>query len=799
MFRDGPLQRGAISAGSVPATGSRHSASRARWKRGEAAHDGAAQHRRHTILESGAATIHSNTHPRVNSDLRKMFRAVLAGLLLACVAAPAGAQRVIEAVRLGEDERIRLDGVLDEPIWQRIQPASDFLQQEPQEGGEPSERTEVRIAYSRDNLYLGVTLFDSNPRGILAHQRQRDAGLGTDDRFMWILDTFRDGRTGYFFEINPAGLRGDGLLRRGGGVNKSWDGIWDVRVTRDEHGWTAEIRMPFRTLNFDPAASSWGINFQRTVRRKSEEILWSGHRRNQGLFQPVHAGLLTGLEGISQGMGLEVKPYVSVAARAATERGVSEWESPATTGFDLSYSLTPGLRASLSVNTDFAEAEVDQRRVNLTRFPLRFPEQRDFFLEGSGVFVFAPDNGVEPYFSRRIGLVSGTPVPIRYGTRLTGQAGAYDLGFVQVRTGVEEGLPAENFTVARVVRNLFQQSSVGMIYTRRSTGEEEDAPLLPDRHTLGTDLNLSTSRFLGDRNLRFQAFYVWHSDPTPEGGATWSQRTARGIRLSYPNDLWSGHISYRELGESFDPPVGFTPRRGFRRVQPSLQYSPRPEWWPQVRQLDFGISGEYLADLSGQLQTGSIGLDVLGIRFESGDQISLEYDTSFERLEREFRLHPDTARRTLIPAGDYSFGGWEINASTAGRRPVSAGFAFSRGAFWSGRRNQLGASVTVRPLAGVNLSAGAEQNAVRLPEEEFTTRLMRVGAGWHLNPATSLTGNLQYDNVSEVAGLYTRLRWIIRPGSDLFVVYTHNWQNVIGGFDTLQRGATTKLSYTHRF
>ncbi len=703
---------------------------------------------------------------------------------------------------------IQVDGRSDDPAWQAVAPLPMAVYL-PAYGARPTERTEARIGYDADAIYVMVDAWEGHEGGVRASSMIRDDD-SPGDFLNLTLDTFGDRQNAVTFSTTPGGQRNDWTVsndaRDDAALNPAWNGVWDLAVRREPDGWHAEYRIPFTTLRFTTrnGRAELGLSINRLTAHSNERVTFPAIEPSAplALWKPSRWQRVS-VEDITTARSLRVMPYVMAGSEGtrAPDPMLSPWrrDERVEVGGDIKTALSPNLTLDLTVNTDFAEAEVDDQRVNLTRFPLRFPERRDFFLEGSGVFDFAPGNGVEPYFSRRIGLVSGTPVPIRYGTRLTGQAGAYDLGFVQVRTGVEEGLPAENFTVARVVRNLFQQSSVGMIYTRRSTGEEEDAPLLPDRHTLGTDLNLSTSRFLGDRNLRFQAFYVWHSDPTPEGGATWSQRTARGIRLSYPNDLWSGHISYRELGESFDPPVGFTPRRGFRRVQPSLQYSPRPEWWPQVRQLDFGISGEYLADLSGQLQTGSIGLDVLGIRFESGDQISLEYDTSFERLEREFRLHPDTARRTLIPAGDYSFGGWEINASTAGRRPVSAGFAFSRGAFWSGRRNQLGASVTVRPLAGVNLSAGAEQNAVRLPEEEFTTRLMRVGAGWHLNPATSLTGNLQYDNVSEVAGLYTRLRWIIRPGSDLFVVYTHNWQNVIGGFDTLQRGATTKLSYTHRF
>ncbi|CAN5838984.1 hypothetical protein BH23GEM6_BH23GEM6_09310 [soil metagenome] len=719
-------------------------------------------------------------------------------VVLLVTAVPASAQRSIEAVRLEPGERIQLDGKLDEGLWQRITPATDFVQREPVEGGSPTERTEVRVAYDEGNLYLGVILFDSDPTGIIGHQKQRNAGLGTDDRFMWILDTFRDGRTGYFFETNPAGLMGDGLMSSGSGVNKSWNGIWFVKVARGDYGWSAEIRIPFSTLNFNPQNESWGINFQRTVRRKNEEILWSGHRRNQGL-SPAHAGLLTGLRGISQGIGLEVKPYVVGSGSQTPRTGSGEWDTPFNAGFDLNYSVTPSLRAALSINTDFAEVEVDQRRVNLTRFPLRFPEQRDFFLEGSGVFNFAPGNGVEPYFSRRIGLVGGMPTPIRYGARMTGQAGEYDLGVIQVRTGELDGIPAENFTVARVVRNIFRQSAVGLIATRRGTEDLADIALSEAQHTVGADLELTTSRFLGDRNVRFQAFYVWHDPRDQDTTSSWMDRGARGVRLAFPNDVWSGHISYRELGNSFNPAVGFVPRRGFRRLQPSLQFSPRPANLPQVRRFDFGLRGEYLTDMAGNLQTGSFGLGVLGVRFESGDQISLDYDRNFERLQREFRLHPDTMMNTLVAAGGYDFGGWELSGNTAGRRRISGAASIGQGSFWSGDRTQYGASVTLRARPGVSFSSGVERNSVQLPDQRFVTDLIRFAAGWHATPATSVTGNVQYDNVSNMVGLNTRFRWIIRPGSDLFLVYSHNMDRLEGQFETLQRSATTKLTYTHRF
>jgi hypothetical protein len=406
---------------------------------------------------------------------------------------------------------------------------------------------------------------------------------------------------------------------------------------------------------------------------------------------------------------------------------------------------------------------------------------------------------VEPYFSRRIGLVGGTPTPIRYGARMTGQAGDYDLGVIQVRTGAMEGIPAENFAVGRVVRNIFSQSAIGLIATRRATESLSESVASEVQHTIGTDLELTTSRFMGDRNVRFQAFFVSHDALSQDTTSSWADRGARGARLSFPNDVWSGHVSYRELGTSFNPAVGFVPRRGFRRLQPSIQYSPRPANLPLVRRFDFGVRGEYLTDMEGNLQTGNFGLGVLGVRFESGDQVSLDYDRNFERLQRDFRLHPDTMMNTLVTAGDYDFGGWQLSGNTAGRRRISGAASLGQGSFWSGDRTQYGASLTLRARPGVSFSSGVERNSVQLPDQLFVTDLVRFAAGWHATPATSVTGNVQYDNVSNMVGLNTRFRWIIRPGSDLFLVYNHNMDRLDGDFHTLQRSATTKLTYTHRF
>lgn len=697
--------------------------------------------------------------------------------------------KMVHVYELPDDHGIRIDGRMDEEVWQQVVPISDFVQREPIEGGIPTERTEVRMAQDGRALYIAVTAFDSEPDGILAYQRRRNAGLGTDDRFMWIIDTFGDGRTAYFFEINPAGLMGDGLLRtgQGGGVNKSWDGVWDVRTSRNDAGWSAEIRIPFRILNFDPDLAEWGVNFQRTIRRRNEELIWSGHRRNQGLTRPQNAGLMTGMGRIGRSAGLEVRPY---AIANSSPQGTG-----ADAGLDMSYSFTPNLRGAVSINTDFAEVEVDDRRVNLTRFPQSFPEQRDFFLQGSNIFSFASASGVTPFFSRRIGLTGGQPVPILAGARLLGQVAGTDVGLFQVRTAAHGEIPVEDFTAVRARRNVLRESSTGLVYTRRATLGGPDGP--PDRHTLGADLDLETSRFLGNRNLQFQAFWVATSLNRRDEVSTLLDRSARGFRLAFPNHPWSGHVSYRELGEAYAPAVGFVSRNGMRRFQPTVQYAPFLTGNSLIRQISWSLTYEHLMDMDFRPLTRGASLTLFNIGFESGDRIWTTVSQEVERLDQPFRL---LGREELtIPAGNYHTVGLWGGVQTASFRPVSTTITYAREGFWTGVRDRFSASGTFRPLAGVALSAAYGLNRIRLAEGEVDTHLTAATANVDLTPWTALLLSTQYDNVSEVVGFFGRFRWIVRPGTDVFLVYNHNWRADDAELTTLDRAGAAKVTLTQWF
>lgn len=703
--------------------------------------------------------------------------------------------KFLKAYALSANEVPVLDGIPDEAWWQLADSAYQFLQQEPIEQGPASERTVVRVAFDSQNLYISAWLYDSDPSGIKGFQRKWDNSLATDDRFMFILDTYDDQRSAYMFEVNPLGLMGDGLLKVGQGstLNKAWNGIWRAWVRKGDYGWSVEIRIPFRTLNFDPENDTWGINFQRTVRRKNEELVWSGAQRNQGLFRPQNAGKLTGLQGVSQGIGLEVIPY-GIVSNATKGNGDSfENEVTANAGFDANYSLTPNLRAGITVNTDFAETEVDDRQVNLTRFPLFFPERRSFFLEGSSVFLYAPGSNAYPFFSRRIGLQDGRPVPLVAGARMIGRIRQTDVGFYQIRTRATEDQSSEDFTVTRVVQNVGKESTLGLVYTRRADTEG----VVDDRHTIGADMELNSSTFLGNKNMQLQGFFIAHNDPAEQDTTDLLSRSNRGVRLNFPNQPWSGHVSYREYAPNFDPAVGFVQRTGIRRLQPTVTYSPLVEKSDLIREVTFEIDYEHLMNMEFRPATINAAITFLGVRFETGDAFTMLINRNYELLDFDFDIRRDG--QFVVPIGQYYNWEYSFEAATASFRRISGSFTFTTGGFWTGTKNDYTLGLTARPAIGVNISATWLHSQVHLGENSFDTHIFRLINSVDLSPWLSVNFNVQYDNVSEVFGMNNRLSWIIQPGNVMYLVYNHNWMNYGDQLLSLESRTSLKLTYTYRF
>ena len=734
-------------------------------------------------------------------------------LLLTLVAATADAQdvlpgmegrRTMTAVRMNPEESITLDGRLDEPIWQRAVPATDFIEQLPRNGAEPTEQTEVRIVYSRDALYMGVTAYDSEPDKMLGNTMKRDEFLRADDRFMWVMNPMLDNQSGYFFEMNPSGLMADSLMNATGAVNREWDGIWNARVRQSEIGWTIELEIPFRTLNFNPNVPAWGINFQRSVRRKNEESLWTGHGFNQGLWRLSNAGLLLGISDVSQGNGLDVQPYARMSAIASPGQGNDKFRSDSDVGLDVFYSLTPRLRANFTVNTDFAQTEVDQRQVNLTRFSLFFPEKRDFFLEGAAFFDFgtdsrtrfgsftrAADTSLVPFFTRRIGLkADGIPQTVDFGTKVTGRAGVHDIGVLHVRSGEESDVLGEDFTVMRVKRNVLAQSYIGALYTRR-------APRIggaDDLHTVGVDARLATARFRGSQNLEAGAFYLNTTNPRDTGDSA-----AFGASIDYPNDRYGAGFSFREVQQNYNPALGFTLRQNFRRYSPFVRFAPRPRDHPWILQwatmLDVNLQTN---PRDNRWLTRELDITLAQISLHSQDSIEFHVRPTYERLERPFVLNQGI---TLPVGNEYDFVRYQFKGQTANRRVIALGMTIEVGDFFSGTRRQLTLNWGIRPRPGMVYYLDTEWNRIEQPEGSFTTRLYRFVADNQFSPWLAMTNNIQYDSVSGGLGWQGRFRWIMRPGNDFYFVYNHNWQEnrLFDRFETIDRVIASKIVYTHQF
>ncbi len=716
-----------------------------------------------------------------------------------------GGRRTVIAVRLPEGESIALDGRLDEPSWSKAVPAADFAQIDPANGSPATERTEVRIVFTRDALYLGVTCFDSEPDRWIGWQFRRDERLFSDDGFMWTIDTFLDGRTGYFFEMNPSGLMADSLMGLNGD-NREWDGIWNARARRSEIGWTLEIEIPFRTLNFNPDNDTWGINFQRVVRRKNEQSIWTGSARNQGLRRMNNAGLLLGVRDVTQGHGLDIKPYGLVSALAAPGRGNPAMTTDASAGLDLFYNPTPLLRTNFTVNTDFAQTEVDQRQVNLTRYSLFFPEQRDFFLDGATFFDFASDGGdgdnffgpvgrsgderIIPFFSRRIGLrADATPQKIDFGTKVTGQAGAQDVGLLHVRTGDDNGFGSDDFTVARVKRRLLRQSYIGALYTRRAARLAGAGTA----HTVGLDARLATSTFLGDQNLEGDGWLLYDNHPSVSKG-----NAAFGASLRYPNDLWNARIDATEVQENFDSAIGFVSRRAYRQYSQAVEFGPRPANHRYIRQVMAGVRLDTMTDLHSDLLKRNLVVQPAQVQFHSEDSFRLTFFRRYERLDTPFVL----TREITLPVGAaYTAHRYRLFASSANRRRLSVNGSIELGQFYSGTRADQAVAVSVRVRPGLFFSAAGQWNRVRLPEGRFTARLYRVVGETQFSPFIAVSNNIQYDSQSDVLGWQSRFRWIMTPGNDLYVVYTHNWRDdpLLDRFSTLDNRLASKILYTYRF
>ena len=696
-------------------------------------------------------------------------------------------RRAARAVRAEKPPVI--DGVLDDEVWKLAPPIGELRQVSPLEGA-PTERTEVRVLYDADHLYLGVRCFDSEVGGIIGTQMARDAVLDPDDRVEIVIDTYLDRRNAYFFQMGPVGSKGDALVSDNGrDFNKPWDGIWAGKSSIDALGWSFEMALPFQTLAFAPGATTWGLNVNRWIKRRDEQDRWNDPSRDDSLFQIAEAGDLTGLVGLRQGLGLDLVPFFH-----------GDWTNPnpgdadlaGKPGLDAYYRITPGLTASLTVNTDFAETEVDERRVNLTRFPLFFPEKRDFFLQDAGIFGFA-DLGtgdvLRPFFSRRIGLdARGEEVPILWGGKVTGRHAGWNVGVLEAHTDRQDGVPEKDLVVTRVARNVGEQSTVGGLFASGNPGSTRGNQLY------GLDWNYRAKNPFGEGTL---ASSVWglHSEsegPSPEDDAF-------GASLAVRSDLWRWGFKAREVQRDFDAALGFVPRRGIRSFAGDVGWNPRPTGGARgpwdVRQYHVSLEGQLVTSTDGDVESGLVELQPFGFELESGDEVGFYVNLQHEDLVDPFDIHDGIT----IDADAYDFVRARLEVESALKRPVSVSAALEAGSFFDGTREDARCEVSWRPNRWFHGSVGYEQNHVDLEGGAFATELGRVRADVSFSPDLDWFNFVQFDDVGDSLGWNSRLRWIPVPGQELFVVWNQTIERDGDVLATRFQEAAFKFGCTFRF
>ena len=663
----------------------------------------------------------------------------------------------------GSRATITLDGRLDEPAWKSVDSIGNLLTVEPEEGGTPAGQTVVKVLTSPGELIIGVLCRDPNPAGIVSFSKARDADLESEDHVLLVLDPFRDGRSGYVFAVNPSGARFDGLVSaQGSDVNSDWDAVWEAKTGRDSRGWSAEIRIPIRSLSFKKGLTAWGFNVQRRVQRLQETSRWSGASQDYEIYQTSLAGVLGNLPEFDFGLGLSVRP-----ALVASDSRPAPDEARDRTGdlsLDLTQKLGPNLVASATVNTDFGETEVDARQTNLTRFDLFFQEKRPFFLEGADIFEFGlglDEEILVPFFSRRIGVVGEeedlVQIPLTVGGKVNGRVGNTNLGALAVRTGSQDSVVGATMGAVRIKQNVLDESSVGVLATFGDPRGEADSWMA------GADLTFRTSEFRGDKNLLAG---VWGLANNRAGLV--GDKVAFGGRIEYPNDLVDISVTYARIGDGFQPSLGFVPRAG-QIAEVGVEVGPRPNW-RLVRQMFYASQIHVVAAADNEWESYRWTVRPIDWQLESGDRVRIRIVSSGERLTDPFGI----ADTVIIPSGTYRWVRYNLDAILGEKRKVSGEGTFSFGDFYDGHLKTLALKLAVRPWPVVSLELSGERNIATMPEGDFTQELYSGRLDFRFTSDFQVSSFLQYDNESRNLGTNTRLRWTFDPLGDLFVVFNHN-------------------------
>ena len=706
------------------------------------------------------------------------------------LARDAAGRVTIRAVPL--DQPLGIDGTLDEGVYEIVQPLTGFLQQQPDEGAPATERTEAWVFYDDSSIYISARNWDSAPESRwVANEMQRDSfQIINNDTFSVAFDTFYDRRNGFAFMVNPIGGFFDYQITDEGNPNSDWNPIWDVRTGRFAGGWTVEMEIPFKSIRFPGGESQvWGIQLGRNVRWKNEwnYITPVAISAGPGMFRLSAAGTLAGLQVPSGNRTFEIKPYGigSSATNVATD---IYNEGDYNGGVDVKYGVTENLTADFTVNTDFAQVEVDEAQINLTRFSLFFPEKREFFLEGRGIFDFGrgvnfgggggPGGGGRPgsggffgggdvptvFFSRRIGLESGTTVPIQAGGRLTGKVGDFTLGALNIQTNdVADVADTTNFTVLRLKRDILRRSAVGALFTGRSVSVDGAG----SNEAFGVD-----GVFSFYDNVNFNGYYAKTQTPGLAG-----EDESYQAAFTYNGDLYAVSVDHLLVGDNFNPEVGFLRRDDFRRTYLQAKYAPRPAGIEAVRQFTFGGSYDYFETVAGVPET-ELAQANFQIEFENSDRFSADVQRAYEFLDVPWERVLGTDY--MIPAGEYVFRDYYMSYSMGAQRRLSGNLSLQHGEFYNGEITSMGYSrgrIEVTPQFSFEPSISV--NRVRLPDAEFTAPLAITRVTYTFNPRVFFSGLVQFNPTQEVVSTNLRLRWEYRPGSELFVVYNDQRDTVL--------------------
>ncbi|MFA5327198.1 MAG: DUF5916 domain-containing protein [Prolixibacteraceae bacterium] len=715
----------------------------------------------------------------------KNFRILSVTIVLFIAGKISFSQPTAKAIRVKNPPAI--DGHINDEAWEQAFKIDTFYQREPNPGEEVSERTIMYICYDNNYLYFGMKCYD-DPKKITAKEMARDVSLGNDDRVQIILDTYLDHRNGYWFQIGPRGSIGDALIsENGASMNKEWDGLWSGKSSIGKDGWEAELAIPFKTLGFNSSQSVWGMKLIRNIKRKLEASYWPVANLNTYRFQISDSGLLDGLEGITQGIGLDLSPYAIGGLN--TVRGEKN-KYTADAGLDMFYQITPSLKASLSLNTDFAETEVDDRQINLTRFSLHFPEKRDFFLDGSNYFKFGIEgddnnpyrNSIVPFFSRRLGLDdSGNMLPVRYAAKITGQEKNWNIGMMYVSDKRDYG--NSNLSVGRISRNIGRQSSVGVIGTFGNAISDSK------NRVGGFDMKLATSKFQKNKNLTFILYGLISGTEVKK-----DHNTSWGADIAFPNDFLYFSLGHYEVGENFVAGIGFVPRNNIRASYGNFSLGPRPGKWG-ILQVKSGAGFNYMTNFDNVMVTRELNISPLGIRFKSGEEFSYTVNQQYELLLKDFPIFPGF----VIPEDNYTFWRHTILLTSAGGRNLAGAASFGTGNFYNGTRNDLKLTLNYKVAVPLFIGGNYTQNHVKLPEGDFTARIYQLNLNILLSPDITLYNYFQYDNATEKMGWQSRFQWILKPGNEIILAWTSGWTQPESQWIMNESALRLKLKYNIRF